>query len=50
MEDEKKQLIEELGNIPSKKPGNFSDKNAYAEGLKAGDSVGIGKQLSGSTL
>jgi len=47
MEKEKKQLIEELGDAPSKKPGSYSDKDAFCEGLKAGDSVGLGKQLVG---
>lgn len=47
MEDEKKQLIKELGDAPSKKAGTYSDRNAYAEGLMADDSIGLGKQLSG---
>ena len=47
MGEEKQQLVEELGNVPSKKPGSYSDRDAYSEGLRAGDSVGLGKQLVG---
>ena len=47
MGDEKQQLMEELGNAPSKKPGSYSDQEAFCEGLRAGDSVGLGKQLVG---
>lgn len=48
MEEEKKQLTEELGNLPSKKPGTFSDRDAFVQGLRAGDSVGLSKQLMGA--
>jgi Protein of unknown function (DUF2786) len=47
MEAEKKQMMVELGDAPSKKPGTYSDRDAYSEGLRAGDSVGLSKQLMG---
>ena len=46
MEDEKKQMQEELGYFPTRKPGSFSDREAFEAGMLAGDSVSLNKQLA----
>lgn len=46
MEDEKEQMKQELGDFPTRKPGSFSNREAFEAGMLVGNSVSLNKQLT----